>query len=70
MAERLEVSILERLVANLESRCQRSWNEQACDAGGVLENETEVLDLTVTSPVYDIVIADFDEAIVLDMESI
>ena len=66
----MEVSLLEGLVANLESRSQRSWNEQTCDAGGILENETEVLDLTVTSPVYDIVIADFDEAVVLDMESI
>jgi hypothetical protein len=36
----------------------------------MLENETEVLDLTVISPVYDIVIADFEEAVVLDMESI
>ena len=36
----------------------------------MLEIETEVLDLAVASPVYDIVITDFKEAVVLDMESI
>jgi hypothetical protein len=36
----------------------------------MLENETEALDLTVTSSIYDIVIADLEEAVVLDMESI
>ena len=50
VVESLEVSILEKLVASWESRCLKSWNEQAYDVGGMLENETEVLDLTVTSP--------------------
>ena len=70
MAESLEVGILEKLVASLESCCPRSRNEQACDIGGMPENESEVPNLTGTSPIYDTVIADLEEAVVLDMESI
>jgi len=46
----LEVGILEKLVASLESCCPRSRNEQACDIGGMPENESEVPNLTGTSP--------------------